>query len=289
MSEFPVSLTFDIEDWYHPELVRAHVAKDDRRSVVRPGTEFLLDLMSRHGVRSTFFVLGDVARQHPDLVRRIVDEGHELACHGFSHTPLWRLDREGFRAELRAFRQVVRDALGDDPVRGFRAPTFSLDRTTAWGLEVLREEGFTYDSSIFPMRVGLYGVQKAPLGIYRPAKGDLASHDPDGPLVEFPVTVHEVAGMRVPVAGGFYLRALPRFAFERALGASLKRRPGSLFVHPWECVPDLPRVPLGAAHAFVTYHGLPGVPAKLERILRHHRCEPMIDILARDGHLRRAA
>ena len=289
MSEFPVSLTFDIEDWHHPELVRAHVEKNDRRSVVRPGTEFLLDLMRRHKARSTFFVLGDVARRHPDLVRRIVDEGHELASHGFSHAPLWKLDRESFRAELRDFRQAVRDALGDDPARGFRAPTFSLDRTTAWALEVLREEGFTYDSSIFPMRVGLYGVAGAPLGIYRPAPGNLARHDPRGPLVEFPVTVHAVPGARLPVAGGFYLRALPGFVFERALGASLRHRPGSLFIHPWECVPDVPRVRLGALPAFVTYHGLKGVPARLERILKRHRCEPMIDILARDGHLRRAA
>ncbi len=165
MTPQPASLTFDIEAWYHPELVRPHVAKDDRRSVVHRGTMELLDLLRRHGARSTFFVLGDVAARHPDLVRRIVDEGHELASHGFSHTSLWRLDRESFRAELRDFRRAVKSALGADPVVGFRAPTFSLDRTTAWGLEVLRDEGFAYDSSVFPMKVKLYGVAGAPLGI----------------------------------------------------------------------------------------------------------------------------
>jgi peptidoglycan-N-acetylglucosamine deacetylase len=289
MSPEAFSLTFDIEDWFHPELVRAHVAKDDPRTVVREGTHLILDALRRHRARSTFFVLGDVARRHPDLVRRIVDEGHELASHGDSHTSLWRLDRESFRGELRAFRQAVRDALGDDPVVGFRAPTFSLDRTTAWGLDVLREEGFTYDSSIFPMRVKLYGVAGAPLGIYRPAADDLARHDPAAPLVEFPVAVHDLLGLRIPVAGGFYLRAVPPFVFEGALAAVLRRRPASLFLHPWECAPDVPRVSLGAVDAFITYHNLPAVLHRLERLLARHRCEPMIDILERAGHLRRAA
>jgi polysaccharide deacetylase family protein (PEP-CTERM system associated) len=283
------SLTFDIEDWYHPELVRAHVAKDDRRTVVHQGTMELLDLLRRHRARSTFFVLGDVAARHPDLVRRIVDEGHELASHGYSHTSLWRLDRESFRTELRDFRRAVKAALGADPVVGFRAPTFSIDRTTAWGLEVLRDEGFTYDSSIFPMKVKLYGVAGAPLGIYRPSADDPGRHDPAGTLVEFPVAVHAVAGLRLPVAGGFDLRALPRAVFEAALAAYVRQRPASLFIHPWEWVSDIPRVELGAVDGFITYHNLHAVPGRLERILARHRCEPMIDILERGGHLRRAA
>ncbi len=289
MSAHPFALTFDIEDWHHPELVRARVPAGDTRSVVRPGTERILDLLRRHGVRATFFILGDVAARHPDLVRRIADEGHEIASHGYSHTPLWNLDPEGFRRELRDFRAAIRAALGDDPSVGFRAPTFSLDRSTAWALEVLTEEGFAYDSSIFPMRVQLYGVADAPLGIYRPANADLARHDPTGRLVEFPVAVHRMPGMSLPVAGGFYLRALPSFVFEGALDAVIAHRPAVLFIHPWECVPDVPRVRLGAVSSFVTYLNLGGVINKLDRLLTRHHCLPMVEILEQAGHLNRAA
>ncbi|MEO6463704.1 MAG: polysaccharide deacetylase family protein [Candidatus Eisenbacteria bacterium] len=290
MTRQPACLTFDIEDWHHPELVRSRVAAGDTRSVVRPGTERILEILARHRARATFFILGAVARSHPDLVRRIADEGHEIASHGDSHTSLWRLDRESFRAELRAFRQAVRDALGDDPARGFRAPTFSLDRSTAWALDVLLEEGFTYDSSIFPVKVKLYGVAGAPLGVYRPAAGDLARHDPGASLVEFPVAVHDVAGLRLPVAGGFYLRALPSAVFEGAFARVLAERPGVMFLHPWECAGDaLPRVALPAVDSFITYHNLAQAPARLERLLARFGCEPMIDVLERAGHLARAA
>ena len=289
MTRHPACLTFDVEDWHHPELVRAHVAPGETRSVVVPGTERILDVLRRHRARATFFVLGDVARRHPALVRRIADEGHEIASHGDSHTSLWRLDAESFRAELRAFRQAVKDALGEDPARGFRAPTFSLDGSTAWALGVLAEEGFTYDSSVFPVKVKLYGVAGAPLGIYRPAAADLARHDPAAPLVEFPVAVHEAAGVRVPVAGGFYLRALPGAVFEPAFAAVLARRPGVTFLHPWECVPDVPRVTLSPVDAFITYHNLSRAPQRLERLLARFGCEPMIDVLERAGHLARAA
>jgi polysaccharide deacetylase family protein (PEP-CTERM system associated) len=282
-------LTFDIEDWYHPELVRARVPAGDTRTVVVEGTELVLALLARHRAKATFFVLGDVARRHPALVRRIADEGHEIASHGDTHTPLWKLDAEGFRAELRAFRAAIRAALGADPALGFRAPTFSLDRSTAWGFDVLREEGFAYDSSVFPMRVGLYGVAGAPRGIYRPAATDLARHDANAPLVEFPVAVHREAGVDVPVAGGFYLRVLPAWLTEKALAAFVRRRPGVLFVHPWEVAPAVPRVPLGFVNAFVTYVNLASTMRKLERLLTRFPCVPMVEVLEAGGHLRRAA
>lgn len=285
----PAAITFDIEDWFHPELLRGRVAGDDARSVVREGTEAILTLLRRRRTLATFFVLGEVAERHPDLVRAIAADGHEIASHGMTHRPLWALDRESFRAELRAFRAAVRAALGHDPSVGFRAPTFSLDRGTAWALDVLREEGFTWDSSVFPLRVKLYGVPGAPLGIYRPAAGDLTAHDPSGPIVEFPVAVGAFGPLRLPVAGGFYLRALPLAVLRAALDRIARDRPFVLYLHPWECVADLPRLPLAPAEAIITYLNLGTVLGKLERLLERYPFTTMSGILERYGHLAPAA
>lgn len=284
----PAAITIDVENWYHPELVRPHAAPDHADGVVRAGTEAILERLERHRVSATFFMLGEVALRIPDLVRRIADAGHEIGCHGMTHLPLWRLTPDAFRQELRDFRAVIRGALGGDPVVGFRAPTFSLDRTTAWALPVLREEGFTYDSSIFPLRAMLYGVKGAPLGIYRPAGDDLARHDPHGALVEFPVAVGSLAALRIPVAGGFYLRALPLWLLAGMLDRIARERPLALYVHPWECVPDLPRVALPWKAALITYFQLDSVGRKLESLLSRYPFLTMRAILERDGHLEAA-
>ena len=289
MSPGPVvpraALTFDVEDWYHPELARPHVAPGETRSVVREGVTVILDLLRRHGLRATFFVLGEVAERFPELVRAVAAEGHELACHGMTHRPLWALDRESFRRELRDSRAALRAALGRDEAVGFRAPTFSLDRSTAWALEVLRDEGFLYDSSVFPMRVRLYGVSGAPLGIYRPAAGNPARHDPGGPLVEFPVAVGTLGPLRLPVGGGFYLRALPTWLLHRTLDRIARERPFNLYVHPWECAPTLPRVRLAPADGLITYFGLDSVLPKLDRLLDRYTFDTMRGILERTGQL----
>jgi polysaccharide deacetylase family protein (PEP-CTERM system associated) len=279
------ALTVDVEDWYHPELVRNRVRAADARSVVERGTNAVLDLLKRHDARATFFVLGDVAARMPALVRRIAGEGHEIACHGMTHRPLRLLDRESFRQELRDFRAAIRAALGEDTSIGFRAPTFSLDANTTWALSVLADEGFRYDSSIFPRRVRLYGVNGAPLGIYRPDPTDLRRDDPRGALVEFPVAVASAGGVRIPAAGGFYLRALPATALTASLDHIRARRPFALYVHPWECVTDLPRVRLPIADAIISYFGLDSVMPKLERILSRFGSVPMREILEEGSHL----
>jgi polysaccharide deacetylase family protein (PEP-CTERM system associated) len=279
------AFSFDIEDWFHSEFVPGAVRRESAESVVERGTGRILEVLRATASRATFFLLGDVVREHPALLRRIVDEGHEVASHGLDHRPLWRLDPDGLARQLDEFRRLVERVLGSFPVLGYRAPSFSLDRSTAWALDVLHDQGYAYDSSIFPARVKLYGVPDAPLGIYRPARDDLARHDPDGPLVEFPVAVGGAGPLRLPVAGGFYLRALPFALFKLVLGRVRRRRPVALYLHPRECAPESTRLALGAGDAFITYTGLAGVPAKLERLLRLHRSRPMREVLAAEGHL----
>ncbi len=278
------AFSFDIEDWHHSELHHVGDARPEE-SIVERGTQAILDLLARHGWRSTFFVLGEVVRDHPALIRRMVAEGHELACHGMSHRPLWRATPEAFRAELREFRGIVESVLGDFPVTGFRAPTFSIDRSNGWALEVLREEGYRYDSSVFPMKVKMYGTPGAPVGIYRPARDDLRRHDPAGTLVEFPVAIAELQGLRFPVGGGFYLRALPLWVFRSGLDFILRHRPFVLYLHPREITPEERRLRLDPVNGFITYVNLHTVMSKLERLFERYEWTTMRDILEQEGWL----
>lgn len=278
------AFSFDIEDWHHSELNPVGDARPEE-SIVAKGTEAILDLLQRHGWRSTFFVLGDVVRDHPGLIRRMVAEGHELACHGMSHRPLWRATPDGFRSELREFRTLVEAVLGDFPVIGFRAPTFSIDRSNPWALDVLREEGYRYDSSVFPMKVKMYGTPGAPVGIYRPSRVDLRRHDPAGTLVEFPVAIAELQGIRFPVGGGFYLRVLPMGMFRAGLDFILRHRPFVLYLHPREITPEPRRLRLDPVNGFITYVNLHTVMAKLEHLFERYQWTTMADILEHEGWL----
>jgi polysaccharide deacetylase family protein (PEP-CTERM system associated) len=285
MSRHHAAFSFDIEDWYHSQLVPASRRHAHGESVVREGTERILDRLGAHRIRATFFVLGEVVRDHPGLVRRMLEEGHELGCHGYDHTPVWDLTPETFRGQLRDFRAEVERVAGGFPVCGFRAPTFSIDRRTAWALDVLRDEGYRYDSSIFPARVRLYGVADAPVGVYRPARDDLARHDPAGALVEFPVAISEWGPLRLPVGGGFYLRALPFALFRASLDRVLARRPFALYLHPREVTPETRRLPLDPVDGFITYVNLDSVMRKLDRLFPRYTWLPMREILEREGHL----
>jgi polysaccharide deacetylase family protein (PEP-CTERM system associated) len=274
------SFSFDIEDWYHSQLIPRRDRHPHGEKVVRAGTEVILDLLKRHDVRATFFILGEVVRDHPDIVQRMAREGHEIGCHGMDHKPLWELTPESFRRELRDFRVEVEKALGGYPVVGYRAPTFSLDRRTAWALDVLRDEGYLYDSSVFPAKVKMYGVPDAPVGLYRPAKHDFTRHDPAGSLIEFPVAVGEISRLRLPVGGGFYLRAMPFPLFVRMLDRILDHRPFALYLHPRECAPEAKRLRLDPVNALITYVNLHSVIEKVEKLIRRFRFVPMREIVA---------
>jgi hypothetical protein len=208
-----------------------------------------------------------------------------VATHGNDHRPLWRLDADTFARQLEEFRRLVERILGHFPVIGYRAPSFSLDRSTAWALDVLRDQGYAYDSSIFPAWTKLYGVPDAPVGIYRPAREDLARHDPRGSLVEFPVAVAAAGLLRFPVAGGFYLRALPFPLFRFVFAALQRRRPVALYLHPRECAPESVRLPLRGIAWVITYRGIRNMPAKVENLLRTYRSQPMREVLRAGGYL----
>jgi hypothetical protein len=187
------------------------------------------------------------------------------------------------RAEIRSFRAALREVAGDIPVHGFRAPTFSLDHRTDWCYRVLEEEGFSYDSSIVPVRGPLYGCPDAPREIYRPAREDFLKKDPNGPIVEFPAPVVDLVGRRFPVGGGLYLRALPFWLYWRFLRKVSRERPFFLYVHPWETDPGIPRFRLPRFSRWATYSGVRGMLRKLELLLQRIRFTTMRSTLETSG------
>lgn len=269
-------LTFDLEHWYTATLVRESVSNPTDR--VEASVERVLDILDRHDVRATFFVVGEVARSHPELVARLADDGHELATHGHTHTPLFDLDSERFGSELDRSVAAIEDATGIT-VDGFRAPNFSLTRKTTWALDVLTDRGFAYDSSVFPMRTPMYGVWNAPTRPYRPTRASpfADSTGTDG-LLEVPVAVHP--RWRVPVAGGLYARLLPVRVLTWGIDAlNARGQPAVLYFHPWEFNPDV-RSTAPPLHArFISYYGIERTGDVLDRLLTRYRFGPMKDVV----------
>jgi len=277
------AFTVDLEDWYHPELVRGAVAQADRESQIEQSTRLLLRLLRERDTRATFFVVGEIAQRHPGLVEDIIEQGHELACHGTSHKPLWQLTPSQFLRELQEFAGVMDEVVPGAEIWGFRAPTFSLDNRTRWALAILAEQGYRYDSSVFPMRTPLYGVSNCPLVPYRPSLEDISIANEEGSVVEFPMSIWAWKRLRVPVCGGFYLRALP-FGFIRfCLRQINQRRPFAIYVHPWEAHTDTPRLALPLLSRFGTYYNIGGMESRLVDLLDEFSFAPMRSVLEEMG------
>ena len=255
----------DLEEWfcaYNLSRVLPYEVWDQIESRVERSTLSILDLLSKHRVEGTFFVLGWVAERHPDLVREVERRGHEIATHGYSHRLITHLSPDEFRADLERSLEVL-TPLANKPIRGFRAPSFSVTKKTWWALDILRECGIRYDSSIFP--VGFhpdYGVPDAPLVAHRLAEG----------IWELPMTAAEVAGRRVPCCGGGYFRQFPYSVTKRLMRiCNREGRPVNFYLHPWEVDPGQPRVRLPLVKRIRHYNNLAKTMPRLERLLNDFR------------------
>lgn len=268
-------LTVDVEEYYHGVEFAAALGADELArlpSRVMAQTERLLDLLDTHGARATFFALGVVAQRFPRLVRSIVARGHELASHGWDHTPVFGLGAESFRADVRRAKRALEGAAGR-AVRGYRAPNYSIRHDTPWAFAVLAEEGHTYDSSIHPIAHDRYGFPDAPRFAHR-LSGDSG-------LWEVPVGTARVFGTNLPLGGGFF-RLFPAALLAGAI-ESVNRREGQalvLYVHPWELDPQQPRLALRWAHRVRHYVGLAGAERKLGTLLAAFRFTTIEDALA---------
>ncbi len=269
------ALTIDVEEYFHVENLRAVAPPALWPTLPQRADgaiERFLDLLDEHGTTATFFMLGWVAERSPQLAARIAARGHEIASHGYQHEMLTILSRERFRRDVRRAREVIEAAAGQ-PVVGYRAPTWSIMPATAWGLDVLIEEGYRYDSSIFPVYHDRYGDPHAPIVPYRHVRAG-------GAIVEVPPLILRLAGMRWPAAGGGVLRLLPLSVVRTALQQAVHEgRPAVLFVHSWEMDPGQPRLPAPLLPRLRHYAGLRGVERKLSWLLTHYRFTRVIDVV----------
>jgi len=232
-------------------------------SRVESSTHRLLDLFDETGARGTFFILGWVAERYPALVREIVTRGHEPACHSYWHRLVYALTPEAFREDTKRSKGLIEDAAGT-AVFGYRAPSYSITAKSLWALDVLAESGFTYDSSIFPIRHDVYGMPDAPRGPFR-------VQTRCGEITEYPLTTFRLpwARQNMPVGGGGYLRILPvwytRFGVARALGDGL---PLIVYVHPWEIDATQPRIAASLKSRLRHYTNLNRTEGRLRALLR---------------------
>jgi polysaccharide deacetylase family protein (PEP-CTERM system associated) len=257
-------MTVDVEDYFHVSAFAGVVSREQwpaLESRVAANTDRMLDLFAEHGVRATFFVLGWVAERHPALVRRIARDGHELASHSYWHRLVYDLTPEEFREDLRRARDVL-EAVAGVRVRGFRAPSYSIVERSLWALDVLAEEGYAYDASIFPVRHDVYGIPDAPRA---PHLIERAA----GRLLELPGAAARVGGAPVPIGGG-YFRLLPYAATRWAIAryAAAERQPAMFYLHPWEIDPDQPRLQAPLKSRMRHYNHLAQTEPRLRRLLR---------------------
>ena len=233
------ALSVDLEEYFQVSNFNGIIARDQWAALpsrVVDATRRLLDTFDETDSRATFFVLGWVAKRQSALVREIAERGHEIACHGYAHELVYEIGPKRFREDLRRARTAIGEACGVQP-RGYRAPSYSITDRSLWALDILAEEGFDYDSSIFPIHHHRYGI---PDFSRTPVRIEL----PEGRSIrEFPMTTIQAGPVRLPLSGGAYLRFFPpalfRWGFRRLIAAG---EPVVLYVHPWEVDPDQPVV-----------------------------------------------
>ena len=256
------AFTVDLEEWFHGIELQQREWPDGTR--LHHGLDPLLALLDRHGVRATFFVLGHVALTHPEAVRDLAAAGHEIACHGHVHEFVYKQSPAEFRDDLRRAKDAIEAASGI-VARSYRAPYFSITMESLWALDVLVEEGFTTDSSIFPVSNDRYGIPDSPMEPHQRAAAA-------GSLLEIPMRPLDLFGRRVPFSGGAYLRILPWWMQSLAWRIAERRgTPMIAYIHPWELDPEHPRIPLRRRVALTHYARLNLTERRLNRLLGNHQ------------------
>jgi polysaccharide deacetylase family protein (PEP-CTERM system associated) len=265
------AFTIDFEDWYQG-LEIPHTRWDGFEDRVSIAGRKLLEILDESNTKATFFVLGYVAEQHPELVREIEAAGHEIGTHGHSHSLIYKQTPSVFHSELSRAIRALEDMTGKRVI-GHRAPFFSITKESLWALDILGELGIGYDSSIFPVLNYRYGIADAPRWPYEiKVEGKT--------LAEFPVSTWSLFGRNVPVAGGAYFRIYPYAFTRRALRSiNAEGHPFAFYLHPWEVDPEHPRIRLPKRISLTHYFNLGATERRLRRLLKDFKFATMKEVL----------
>jgi polysaccharide deacetylase family protein (PEP-CTERM system associated) len=276
------AFSVDVEDYYQAEALRSLCPRerwDSFEDRVVPNTERVLGILEATGSKGTFFVLGCVAERHPELVARIASAGHEIASHGYGHELIYNLEPEAFREDVRRARALLRELSGQE-ILGYRAPSYTIVRRTLWALPILVQEGYRYDSSVFPIVRRRYGMPRAPRWPHRWKLGGGRE------IAEFPLSTNQYGPVTLPTTGGAYLRLLPFPLQRRSIRGLIEgNRPFILSVHPWELDPAQPRYEVGVRTRWTHYHNLERAEERVRALLALAAFRPQLDVLVDLGVL----
>ena len=264
MSQLTNVMTVDVEDYFQVSAFERYVGRDswdDRECRVERNVDRILELFDSHGVKATFFTLGWVTERYPEMIRRIVGQGHELASHGWSHVRVTQQQPAEFRQDILRTKALLEDVSGQDVI-GYRAASYSIGANNLWALELLQETGHRYSSSIYPIKHDLYGMPDAPRFAFSPGNDD---------FLEFPVTTVRLGNRNLPCGGGGWFRLVPyagmRWAIRRV--NKVDQEAAIFYFHPWEIDPEQPRVAgVDSKTRFRHYVNLDRTEGRLRQLLQ---------------------
>ena len=263
------ALTIDLEDYYHVTTFDQCITIDGWESMesrIEKNCEKILVILDEFKVKATFFVLGWIAERHPILIRTLYNEGHEVSSHGFHHQMIHQQTKDSFREDIKRTKMILEDITGSK-IKGYRAPTFSINNSSLWALNILCEQGHSYDSSIFPIKHDRYGISNAPRFPHT------INLNGTGTIKEFPPSTLRLLGVNTPIGGGGYLRLLPARFLSWGIRKinKVEKQPCIIYLHPWEFDPEQPKIPVKFTSRFRHYINLDTTERKLRHLISNFK------------------